>query len=69
MLAVLKAQHAAGLTIVLVDHDIESVASVVERMVVLSNGKLIADGPPQEVTRSPAVVEAYLGRRWRDAGN
>jgi ABC-type branched-subunit amino acid transport system ATPase component/ABC-type branched-subunit amino acid transport system permease subunit len=67
LIVVLQKLHQDGLTIVMVDHAIAIVSKIVERMIVLDNGKLIADGPADEVTRFPRVVEAYLGSRWRDA--
>jgi len=67
LIDILRGQQAEGLTIVLVDHAIETVAKIVERLVVIDNGLLIGDGVPAEVTRMPRVVEAYLGSRWDDA--
>ena len=39
---------------------------LVDRFVVLDHGRVLASGSPDEVTRSPAVIEAYLGKRWLD---
>ncbi len=51
----------AGTTILLVDHDMGLVLDVCDRVVVLDEGTLIADGTPGEIQRSPEVVQAYLG--------
>ena len=58
----LKELHALfGLTIVIVEHDIETISGLCTRAVVLNFGQLIADGTPAEVFRNPAVVESYTG--------
>lgn len=48
-------------TILLVEHKMDVVRELADRIIVLHNGKLVADGPPAEVIASPLVQEAYLG--------
>ena len=47
--------------IVLIEHDMEMVFSLARRVVVLAQGRLLADGAPGEIASDPAVQEAYLG--------
>ena len=49
------------LTILLVEHNMELVMGVSDRVAVLQQGRLLAEGTPGEVGRTPAVVAAYLG--------
>ncbi len=50
-----------GKAIVIISHQMDSIFSLSRRLLVLNYGDLIADGPPEEVKRDAAVIEAYLG--------
>jgi branched-chain amino acid transport system ATP-binding protein len=52
-----------GITVLLVEHHMGLVMSLSDQVVVLNFGRVIADGPPEEVRCNPAVTEAYLGTR------
>ena len=57
----LRALAERGLGMLLVDHDMDLVFGICDRVVVLQFGRVIATGTPAEVRSSPAVIEAYLG--------
>lgn len=57
----LKKFKGRGMTKVIIEHDMHVVFSLADRITVLAQGKIIADGPPDEVKGNPTVQEAYLG--------
>ena len=58
----LKQLSAAGISIVVVEHNIRFLATVADRVTVLDAGMVIAEGSPREVAANPVVRDAYLGR-------
>lgn len=58
---ILDVQEQFGTTVLLVEHDMHMVMDVCSHIVVLNFGQQIASGTPEEVSRNPAVIEAYLG--------
>jgi branched-chain amino acid transport system ATP-binding protein len=55
--------RARGITVLLVEHDMRTVMGVSDRVICLSQGRIIADGSPQEIQAHPEVIRAYLGER------
>ena len=64
MLAIIRRVNREGVTIVIIEHTMHAMVKLAGRLSVLDHGRLIAEGSPDEVVSNPAVIEAYLGRKW-----
>jgi branched-chain amino acid transport system ATP-binding protein len=52
---------AVGRTVLMVEHNMNVISSIADRITVLQRGAIIADGPYDEVSKNPLVIEAYMG--------
>ena len=65
ILASIKHVHyELGVTVMLIEHVMELVMKISDRLIVLDSGQKIAEGNPEEIARDPAVIKAYLGERY-----
>ncbi len=59
--ALIRKIRDKGVTVVMVEHDMELVMDICDRILVLNLGRMLAEGTPREIQENPAVVAAYLG--------
>ena len=64
VIAVIRSLRESGISVVIIEHTMHAMVSVVDRFVVLDQGKFLVEGRPAAVTQDKRVIEAYLGRKW-----
>ena len=66
MIAVIRRLSEQGITIVIIEHTMQAMLRLADHFIVLDHGAMLTQGKPSQVVREDAVIEAYLGKRWRE---
>ena len=61
LLGHIKDLREQGMTVLFVEHDMDMVRDISDWVIVMAQGKVVAEGPPESVMSNPAVIDAYLG--------
>jgi ABC-type branched-subunit amino acid transport system ATPase component/ABC-type branched-subunit amino acid transport system permease subunit len=68
MLEMIRSLPADGITVVIIEHTMHAMVRLAHELLVLDHGAVLRVGAPNEVTQDPAVIGAYLGKKWMAAG-
>jgi branched-chain amino acid transport system permease protein len=64
VIAVIRKLATEGITIVIIEHTMQAMVRLADRFIVLDHGAVLVEGAPQDITKDPRVIEAYLGKKW-----
>jgi branched-chain amino acid transport system permease protein len=67
MVNLIRAIRDTGVTVIAIEHNMQAIMSLSDRIVVIDSGRVIAEGNPQDVVKNRRVIEAYLGEDFVDA--
>lgn len=67
MVKLIRDIRDSGVSVIAIEHNMQAIMSLSDRIIVIDSGRVIAEGPPQEVVREPQVIKAYLGEDFVDA--
>jgi branched-chain amino acid transport system ATP-binding protein len=68
MLGIIESVNDSGVSIVVIEHVMDAIMSVSDRILVLDKGTVIGNGTPESISRNEQVIDAYLGTGWRENG-
>jgi branched-chain amino acid transport system ATP-binding protein len=69
LLGILRRINERGITLIIVEHDMKAVMSICAHIVLLDRGAKLLEGNPEEVSRDPRAIAAYLGEEYGYSGN
>lgn len=67
LLQLIKKINKQGISLLVIDHDMNLIMNLCDRIVVMNHGQILAEGTPTEIKRSPEVINAYMGKRGSNA--